>query len=309
MITLYALPVVLALVVKLTLLMFAHRAGTKSEYLFGLIIAYVALNAAELMLFIEVGQDISGIAIVRSYYIAAAVAATYGCYYVYEIGRPNKSKRLLNVIVLPLAVMLIGLSFFTNVIVSGAESIGYGITAIKGSAYWVFSVLMFVVFAFIAYTLISGYKDTKHHAVQVKCTYALLAFSPIILAGVGVLAGMALGYKINAMAILPIATTAFIFIIVLSEKKHGLTDIRRFIPLSLESKLTTRIQNITGAYAQEAISHKEMLAEVEKLAVLYKLQKKGGNVSHISDSMGEPRSTVYWLCKRYNIDLKDFRST
>lgn len=309
MITLYAFPVMLALIVKISLLIFAKRTGTKSEFLFGLIAAFIVLNIAELTLFIELGLEVSGDSIVRSYYAVATVASVYACYYVYEIGRPNESNVLLNVIALPLAVMLVMLSLLSDVVVSGSESIGYGITAVKGSGYWLFSSLMLAVYVFLSYILISAYRNSKYHAVQIKITYLLLAFFPVIFAGIGIIISMALGYKINAMAILPLATTAFIFIIVLSEKKHGLTDIRRFIPLSLESKLTTNIQNITGAYAQEAITHKEMLAEVEKLAVLYKLKKQGGNVSHISNSMGEPRSTVYWLCKRYNINLKDFRSS
>ena len=156
MLNIIALPVVAALLIKLVLLVFARRRGTKSEYLFGLIFAFVFQNIAELSLFVELGLGLDGEALVRFYYVSAAFACLFGALYVFEVARPGAPNKILWYTLAPLCAGLIVLTLSGNFIVAGSESIGYGITAIKGTAYWYFQVLLLSVLGMIVYWLVSG---------------------------------------------------------------------------------------------------------------------------------------------------------
>ena len=118
-----------------------------------------------------------------------------------------------------------------------------------------------------------------------------------------------MGYKFNAMAVYPLSTTAFIFVLVLSEGRHSMTDVRQYIPLSLENHLAANTRDLIGKYSQEEISHKELVNALNKMAVEYKLTKVEGNVLRASKSMQEPRSSVYWLVNEHGLDLKNFRGS
>ena len=307
MFKLYAIPIILALLIKVGLMIFAKRKGIKSEYLFGLIIVFVFQNIAELSLFIEYDFGNSGYFFTRAYYVAASVTSIFACYYAFEIERNNQLSTLLHYILLPAFGLLILTVMATDYIIVGSTPISYGITAVKGKAYWCFQIMVLAVVFFVGYILVSGYRRELNQVAQLRCAYGLLAFLPVIVTVLFVLALMAIGYKFNAMAVYPISTTAFIFILVLSERKHRLTDVRQYIPNSLESGLSSKTRDAISLYSQEKLSHKELISALNKADVDYKLRKLKGNVAHTAVSMKEPRSSLYFLINEHGLDLKKYR--
>jgi len=191
--------------------------------------------------------------------------------------------------------------FFSDFIVAGAQNIGYATMAIKGNYYWVFQGYILFMISVIIAALLHGYKSTST-VIKIRSALSIIAFSPLVLVIVLVIALMALGYRVNASGLIPICTTIFLFIIIYFESKHKITDIRRFIPFSPERKLNRDMLKVVSLYSMDKIGYKEMLAEFEKLSIKYKYSQSGGNISETARRMMLRRTTLYSMIDR--TDLK-----
>ena len=141
--------------------------------------------------------------------------------------------------------------------------------------------------------------------VQIRCSYVLLAFSPLIVSCLFVIGLMAMGIPINATIIMPITTTIFLFVIIKSESKHKLTDLRRYLPRSSERQTSKEIMELYSLYSQDEISYRECMNQIERLLVIHKYAKNGNNASATAKSMEMPRSSLYSIFNRLKIDIKD----
>ena len=126
-----------------------------------------------------------------------------------------------------------------------------------------------------------------------------------MLVGITLVVLMGFGIKVSGAAILPVTTTLFLLITLKGEPKHGLTDIRRHIPLSLERRKSGQIMDIFSSYAKDELSYRDSLTEIEKLLVTYKHDKNNGNVSTTASTMNIPRSSLYSIFRRLDIVHKD----
>jgi len=209
-----------------------------------------------------------------------------------------------NLIIVASALLTVSI-LFSNKIIAGNYSISYSSTAIKGPFYALFQAYGVIGLLTIVTILLNGYKTATTHLTQIRCAYILLAFSPLILSCFLVLAMMSVGIMINATIILPITISVFLFIIIKGESIHKLTDLRRFMPFSPERKTSQEIMELYSSYAQDEISYRDCMAEIEKQLVLHKYSKSDNNASATAKSMGMPRSSLYSIFNRLKIDIKD----
>ncbi len=272
-----------------------------------LLACFALHNLSETLIFLQLSSPINIDLTLRVYYVATIMICILLCLYAIEVSE-LKHLRTLNRTLSTWGLLIVALLLFTSQIVAGYSNFDYammhvkGITAIRGNYYWVFQLTVLFMLLFVTTVLITGYLQARQHAVQIRCIYTLLALSPLILVCTLVLGLMAINFNVNAMVLLPLASTpVLIFLAVKTEFGHKVKDIRTIVPYSLEKNTLNEIQNITSKYAMENQSHKEAIANIEKCLVVYKNAKAGNNVSKTAQSMGLPRSTLYAIFKRLGI--------
>ena len=116
--------------------------------------------------------------------------------------------------------------FQTNWIVAGAVSFGYTVTAIKGAYYFIFQLTVLIGFALILYTLARRYLVSTNTNDQLKCFYAGLSLSPIIIISLFVMTMMQADYQYTGAILLPFASTFFLLLVVMTEKNNDLISIQ-----------------------------------------------------------------------------------
>jgi len=295
----YVLPALIALLAKMAILISAYRSIQNSRTFFNMVIVFGLHNLCEFLVFVQFGEANFGY-VLTAYYVTSVWGLAFVLFYALEISQ-NKG-RVLTQAIAGLAVVLSIVLLTSNMLVDGARSIGYVMTAVRGPFYWVFQLYSAAMFLLIVGFLVSGYRRAREHIVEIQCLSMLCALSPLVILGFLVMLLMNMGFNINAATILPIATTAFLVIALLSESKHGLTDIRRFLPWSPEKRTSNEIMDIF--YARDEVDYRQAVSDIEKLLVVHKYQKNGENASATAELMGMPRSSLYSIFNRLKIESK-----
>lgn len=296
------MPAIVALLIKLYILLISRKITGQSSIFFTMVLIFACHNIAEVLGFVQYLTGEQQLLILRWYYVMSFCSLAAILLYSIDVSKILMPHKNISVFIVGLTSFFCILSLTTDLILAGSTSIGYIMTAVKGPYYWAFQVSALLTYAGIFCILIKGYIKAKQHITAIQCSYTLLAFAPKILVGVSLVILMALGVHLNAAAILPITTTLFLLITLKSEAKHKLTDIRRFVPFSIERKTSSEIMDIFSSYAKDETNYRDSMAEIEKLLVTHKHNKNGGNVSTTASSMEIPRSSLYSIFNRLDIE-------
>jgi DNA-binding protein Fis len=214
-------------------------------------------------------------------------------------------------ILVTLCTSLSGLMLFTDSIVAGQYSIGYTMTAIKGALYWFFAAYIFFALLSNFVVIFYGHRTAKSQIDSVRCTYSLLALAPVMLVFIAAIILKVADIEINATGLVPIATTLFLGIILKTESKHKLSDLRRLMPLSPERQTSDNFMSLLDSYIQSSERsnvYKELQAGIEKEIIMYSIKKCDGNISKTTRMMGlKNRSTLYSMMTRLDINLKELK--
>lgn len=295
-------PAIAALIIKLYLLYIGRRGTGHSTLFVTLVIVFACHNFAEILGFFEFSQSNGTHIVLRWYYVMSLMGLGVMSLYAVEISRLIELNLKSAVLVLSIPVVLAFLTLFSDLIVAGTDSLVYSPTASKGPYFWAFLVYSLAAYTVITTVLVIGYRRATENLVQIQCSSTLLALAPITLLSVSLVALISIGIQINASALIPIATTLFLYLMLRGESEHRLSDIRRFIPGSLERQATATIMQAFSSYARDETTYRDAMAEIERMMVVHKHEKKGGNVSSTAASMDLPRSSLYSIFRRLNID-------
>ncbi|MFT6046976.1 MAG: hypothetical protein ACI9WC_002687 [Arenicella sp.] len=303
--SIYILPALLALMVKLFLLFFARNGRSRSSIVFTLLLLFACHNLTEVLAYIEYFKGDYSMHVLRWYYVMTLCGGAATLVYAFQISNLLSSFRGVSLAAVALSICLSLFILLTDSVVSGATSIGYALTAEQGPQYWLFQLLFLGMLFLISGVLIRGYLTTKDHVTEIQCGYTLLGLLPIVIVAISVVALMTFGMQLNAAGIIPVCTTFFVLIIIKGELTHKLTDVRRHIPFSLERRTSGEIMDIFSRYAQDEVNYRDGMAELEKLLVVHKHSKNRGNVTRTAASMAIPRSSLYSIFRRLGIEVKD----
>ncbi len=296
------IPAVISLVIKLVVLILYRKGGGESSIFYTLILIFAGHNLAEVLAFLQHFSGDQMTAVMEWYYLLSFCSLGVMFLYAREVsniaGPIYQTALIIGMITIVFGVLV----FSTDLIIAGSKPLGNIATAVKGPYYWVFQISALLTYGSVFFFLIKGYLNAKHHITAIQCSYTLFAFSPLIIVGASLVILMAFGIHLNAVAILPITSTLFLLITLKSESQHRLTDIRRFVPFSIERKTSSKIMNIFSSYAKDETNYRDSMAEIEKLLVTHKHSKHNGNVSTTAASMEIPRSSLYSIFRRLNIE-------
>ena len=294
------LPAAIALLVKLFILYFAKNRSHQSTFFLPLVCVLACHNLCEVLGFFEFTAS-GGLSFLLNVYYAITTFVVLIIYFYSKEISQSKSK-LREYAALAFASVLSLLILFTDFVVAGDKSIGYIITAVKGDYYFVFQIFVVTMIVAIITELVNGYRNADTHITQTQCVISILALGPVILVGLVTMVCLYLGVELSGAILFPVATTFFLLIMLVSESKHKLTDVRRFVPFSPENSTANEIITIFDRFAYDDIEYREAIGDIEKLLVTYKYQKNGGNASTTAKLMGMPRSSLYSIFNRLKIE-------
>ena len=295
-------PAVLALVAKIAVLVLSRKAKPASKLFLPIVILFAIHNLCEVLILWDFLRGVEGAMMVKTYYVLTVVGWSMIFLYAHNISSIKVKKPEVILIAAPL--LLVSMIAFSGLIVSGSTVIEHSLTAVRGDFYWIWQ--MFCVTAVVATCLILwlGFRNSKDHFVEIQCVYAGFALAPLVLANFLILSLMAFGFNVNAVVIVPIATTLFVAILLASEYQHKLTDIRRYIPWSDERKTVQKIMEVFSDYSRDDIEYRQAVSEIERLLVMQKYDKSEGNASVTAGKMGMPRSSLYSIFNRLEIESR-----
>ncbi len=297
----YIAPAIISLLVKLLVIFFARKKLATSKSFIYLIIALAMQNVLELLLFVNFFAGSSADLTLRFYYACTIAVLAYTVSYVIDVADIEVTTRFIRP-VLYVTTCIILCVIFTDTIIAGFRPINHAITRVSGSYYWIFQIFTLSVLVFSISLPVVGYCRTDNPRIQIQCLYTFLSLLAPFFTGCSSSSMIAAGKHGNAMILLPLATTVFVLITLTGKSGDHLTDLRRFLPFSLEKKVSREIQQVISAYSQEEHSHASSMNEIERILVQYKHAKSGNNPSKTAKSMDIPRATLYSKFRRLNID-------
>jgi len=301
--TFYIIPSISAFIFTCLTLVYTSKKKVNSKPFYLMVLVFALHHSCETVLLIQNIKDITSLLTLKIYYALTIFALLFIQFYSLHVSKIKRSF-LINLFIL-FSLTIVCLILFSNKVIEGNFSINYSNSAAKGPLYILFQVYSLIGLSTVITTLIFGYRKANSHLIQIRCAYILLAFTPLILSCFSILILMAIGINLNATMILPLAISTFLYIIVKGESVHKLTDIRRFMPYSSERKTSQEVMEIYSRYAQDEISYRDCMSEIEKLLVIHKYSKNDKNASATAETMGMPRSSLYSIFNRLGIKTKE----
>jgi len=307
--SIYFVPALISLLFKIFALAYVLRGAQVSIVFLSLIVVFALHNSIEILGYF---QFVSGEAIgvfFRLYYVATVYVILYILLHGLSVSKLENTFKTTSLIIVSTGLSV--LILFTDIIIAGQYSIGYSMTAVKGELYWLFAAYLFIILTCSSVALIYGYSRAKSKLDSVRCIHSLLALTPIIFVFVLATILKLTGASINATGLVPIATAIFLAIVLRTESKHKLSDLRRLMPLSSEREMTNNIMDLLDIYlnkSKQGITYKDLQEGLEREIIFYSLKKCDNNISHTSEMMGlKNRSTLYSMMNRLGIDMQKLK--
>ena len=130
-------------------------------------------------------------------------------------------------------------------------------------------------------------------------------FGGLFLVGLIVLVVMQMGFEISAALLMPVASSAFLFLTFRSEREHGLTDIGAMIGSSRKRITANLVADLTQQYLDDQVSLKDAKNEFERQLLQHNLDRFGNNVSKTARELGMKRTTIYSMVKKHGISVQE----
>lgn len=300
------LSVFLGLTFKLYILIIAARQGHTSFAFLSMIAIFALHNGLE---FIGYMRFISGSTehiLFRPYYVATTylwLGILLHCLDVSSL-RNRLTSILLFLVPTIFAIFILG----GDSIVVGYKQAGYTLTAIRGPYYWTFATYCFASLAASIGILAWGYRHAPTQIASIKTAYSLFALAPVLAVFFIALLFTLSGIGFNLAIIFSLATAVSLFLFLKGESKHKLTDVRRFLPFSIENKTSNTFMRLLDEYVNNEKTPKayaQLKDGIEREIISYSLKKSEGNISQATEMMGlENRSTLYSMMDRLGMREK-----
>lgn len=296
----FALPALIALFTKIWIYVLAKKAKHSSQTFLWLLSFFALHNLSEFLVASNIFKNVASNSLLRSYYAATLFLMAYMCIFAMSVASDKRHHKF-NVFMFNAALFMSLLTLQTDWIIAGAVFNGALVTAVKGSYYFVFSLSVLSCFTFIFYILIRRYLKSTDIKVQLKCFYAGFALSPVIFISLIITVMMSMGYKYTAIFIMPIATTSFLFLVILTEKYNDLIRVRGRLPFSEQRKAEKTLLSIYRSHINKDLTLPEAKKDIERVLVQSALDRTQNNVTLAANTLGIQRGTLYSTFTRLGI--------
>jgi DNA-binding NtrC family response regulator len=243
--TVYAIPALLALAIKVVLYFYV-RPGTlgnlRSRLFLIFLIILSAHNLAEITYFITLdGQRPSQPAGGYVYYAAAIFGPAVILHFSFAIARNWIRTRLRNLVLIYLPPLVLeALLVFTPWLVSGFRAVDFTYYRTAGPLFFLFEYYILIYIWGVLAVLAYGALYPPSHIDRLKSGLLLLGLVPMgVLASASILVQHYYGKVFNATFTLPLAITFFLIVSAYATYKYRLIDIAFYIPWSKGRKRKT----------------------------------------------------------------------
>ncbi|MFT6097813.1 MAG: DNA-binding protein Fis [Arenicella sp.] len=307
--SIYFAPALAALIFKLFILAYVLRGGRVSIVFLSLIIIFALHNAIEIFGYFNVQRGDSANVYFLLYYVATVYVILYMLLHGLSVSKLENKMAVTAFVAL--STCLSGLILFTDLIIGGQYSIGYSVTAIKGPYYWGFAAYILITLSSGFFATLLGYKNATSQIDSIRCLHSMLALAPMTLVCAIAMIFKMTDVGVNATGLIPIATTLFLVIVLKTESKHKLSDLRRVMPLSPERQTSNNFMDLLDSYIQSGHRsnvYKELQAGIEREIIMYSIKKCDGNISKTTRMMGlKNRSTLYSMMTRLDMNWEELK--
>lgn len=302
---LFIVPAVFCLLIKLYLVRASLKnPHTKQNLFLLLLVFFVFNNVAELLMRGVFFAGYSPKFWFKIYYVSIISSLTVLLIYSINVSRVLNHIKAVKYLLVITCISLSCVILYTDQMVEGFTIISQLPNAIRGSSFWLFRLASNLLMLSTLAVLSLGYKQSNNHQQQNRCLYLLIAVLPLMITGLVLMFLISRGYANSGLLLIPVAGTFFSYVLLKTESRHQLIDLRKHIPFSKERIASESIQTILSRYSMEDLSHKEAMNDIERVLVNYKNQKTNNNISHAAKSMNIPRSTLYAILKRLDMHTK-----
>jgi len=291
----YYLPALAALLVKLTVVVLAKRTTQKSKVFISLLIILCAHNTAEVISIISLNYPALWDIALNYYYITNIAAQAYILFFSYEVAFGKLSK---------LVVLSVAACFtfsLTEAMVSGVISLGYTITAVRGEYYFIFQFGSILTLLFSISFLVTGIFCSTSKDSIVKCLCVALSILPILVTGFAVIIFMQLGWKVSGAVLLPLSTSLFLAICLMTENKHGFTDIKKWLPMPENLLRKNKAKQTFQHFIDGKISYTDAKDQLNIEMLSHSIKSHNGNISATGRKIDIDRGTLYSMMRRLKI--------
>ncbi|MFQ3244523.1 MAG: DNA-binding protein Fis [Arenicella sp.] len=307
--SIYFAPALAALIFKLFILAYVLRGGRVSIVFLSLIIIFALHNAIEIFGYFNVQRGDSANVYFLLYYVATVYVILYMLLHGLSVSKLENKMAVTAFVAL--STCLSGLILFTDLIIGGQYSIGYSVTAIKGPYYWGFAAYILITLSSGFFATLLGYKNATSQIDSIRCLHSMLALAPMTLVCAIAMIFKMTDVGVNATGLIPIATTLFLVIVLKTESKHKLSDLRRVMPLSPERQTSNNFMDLLDSYIQSGHRsnvYKELQAGIEREIIMYSIKKCDGNITKTAEMMGlKNRSTLYSMMIRLDMNWEELK--
>ncbi len=191
----------------------------------------------------------------------------------------NIYSKYINVI---LCVSFSSLMIFSSTMVQGIESIGYSVTRIPGDLYFITQFYALFLIVTIIFCLIKGAKSPENNFDKKRSKVLLFSTTPFLIIFMLLLFIMAVGIKVNASLIVPLATTYMLLVLINTERKENLFALLLKIPYTSENKSFKKITSNIEYFLSETdlgntASLKSLTNTIEQQIVSIAVQMSNGS--------------------------------
>lgn len=289
----YIIPAMVCLVIKLWMVVLCKQA-LKQDAFTGVVTTCLMLTVCEIALFYLYWTGYSVEYLFRTFYVILIFWLSFSLTYVIQ----TFTKKSAGKSIYFLAGLLSALILFTDLIISGYQTIDYSITGVRENLYFLYQLFVFSSILTAITILAVQLKRQASVKIKIQALSLIVAFSIPFAVIVGVTTLMLLNYKVNMAIVFSIATTLFLFFTVNAHKQHQISDIRKWIPWSKENVATNEIMETITEYLADEKSLKEVESTIKKTLIEYKLKSCDNNIQQTAKKLQIPRSTLYSIMKK-----------
>ncbi len=293
------LPALIALLLKFAVI-FLVDAKKQSMIFMALFVTLALINLCEILAYLNYFTDKPAIMLMRSYYLLWIVALYYLILYTLEVAE-IKASYVWRVALASILLILCVLIIFSDLIITGTSPTSYSLTATRGLYNEWIRAIGIVGLLFIPYILILRTFREKNPLIKTRCIYTLLALLPVLLTSMSVNILQLLDIEFSAALVTPVATTCFLFLVCYFEPKTKLTNILMYLPGSRERLLTKQLFGLASEFALDGKRIGDTKVDIERMLLLYALQKNNHVITRTAESLGMNRTTLYTAMKRCGI--------
>lgn len=294
----YALPALLALLSKLWVYIFVRNSSVTSSEFLWLLCFFGINNLSEFLIITQLFDDALTDSLLRIYYVSAIFCLAYMCLFARALTGGSGRHNILNYALLSIATIISGLVYFTDAIIEGFVSIGYTVTRIQGDFYTIIPIVALCGFTLIVVTILRTYLTTVEMRVQLKCFYAGFSLLPLIIMTCFVLVMMQLGFGFTGAVLMPLVTTLFLLLIILTQKHTDIINIQHRLPFSYQRKKERELLHVYRSHIKGEIGLNETKDEFDKILIRGALEDNNNNVTWAAKKLGIQRSTLYSILNR-----------